>query len=139
VLIVGPLFIRGTVEFGVIPQATMAFAHVLGAFSLVVNQFPSISSYAAVLARLSALVDTAETIAARGAGGITVAEVRTVRTQAAGNSTCCNCGRCTRMVVPFPGWLSRSIVPPKTVTRRLTMCRPRPAPPKSRWIDASAC
>ena len=46
----------------------------LGAFSLVVNQFPSISSYAAVLARLSALVETAETIAARGAGGIAVAE-----------------------------------------------------------------
>jgi len=74
VVIVGPLFIRGTVEFGVIPQATMAFAHVLGAFSLVVNQFPSISSYAAVLARLSAFIDTDESIAARGAGGIAVAE-----------------------------------------------------------------
>ena len=67
VLIVGPLFIRGKVEFGVIPQATMAFAHVVGAFSLVVNQFPSISNcYAAVLARLSAFMDTAETIGARG-------------------------------------------------------------------------
>ena len=74
VLIVGPLFIRGTVEFGVIPQASMAFAHVLGAFSLVVNQFPSLSSYAAVLARLSALVDATETIRARGAGGIAVTE-----------------------------------------------------------------
>ena len=74
VLIVGPLFIHGTVEFGVIPQATMAFAHVLGAFSLVVNQFPSLSSYAAVLARLSAFIDTDETIAARGAGAIAVAE-----------------------------------------------------------------
>ena len=74
VLIVGPLFIRGKVEFGVIPQATMAFAHVVGAFSLVVNQFPSISSYAAVLARLSAFIDTAETIGARSPGGIAVAE-----------------------------------------------------------------
>src|SRR5262249_27989147 len=74
VLIVGPLFIRGTVEFGVIPQATMAFAHVVGAFSLVVNQFPSISSYAAVLARLSAFMSAAESIAARAAGGIAVAE-----------------------------------------------------------------
>jgi len=74
VLIVGPLFIGGTVEFGVIPQATMAFAHVLGAFSLLVNQFPSISSYAAVLARLSALADAAESIRGRAAAGITVAE-----------------------------------------------------------------
>ena len=74
VLIVGPLFIRGTVEFGVIPQASMAFVHVLGAFSLVVTQFPSLSSYAAVLARLSALAESTETIAARGAGGIAVAE-----------------------------------------------------------------
>jgi vitamin B12/bleomycin/antimicrobial peptide transport system ATP-binding/permease protein len=74
VLIVGPLFIRGTVEFGVIPQASMAFVHVLGAFSLVVTQFPSLSSYAAVLARLSALAESTEAIAARGAGGIAVAE-----------------------------------------------------------------
>jgi putative ATP-binding cassette transporter len=59
-LIVGPMFIRGEVEFGVIPQSAMAFSHLLGAFSLVVTQFGSISSYAAVLARLSALVDAAE-------------------------------------------------------------------------------
>ena len=39
-----------------------------------VNQFPSISSYAAVLARLSAFIDTAETIGARSPGGIAVAE-----------------------------------------------------------------
>jgi putative ATP-binding cassette transporter len=65
-LIVGPLFIRGEVEFGVIPQSAMAFSHLLGAFSLVVTQFGSISSYAAVLARLSAFVDAAERIGAPG-------------------------------------------------------------------------
>jgi vitamin B12/bleomycin/antimicrobial peptide transport system ATP-binding/permease protein len=53
VLIVAPLFIHGVAEFGEISQSTMAFSHVLGAFSLVVTQFPSLSSYAAVLARLS--------------------------------------------------------------------------------------
>jgi vitamin B12/bleomycin/antimicrobial peptide transport system ATP-binding/permease protein len=53
VLIVAPLFIQGRAEFGEISQATMAFSHVLGAFSLVVTQFPLLSSYAAVLARLS--------------------------------------------------------------------------------------
>src|SRR6516164_7875416 len=54
-LIVAPLFIRGQVEFGVVTQSAMAFAQVLGAFSLIVNQFQSISSFAAVVARLSAL------------------------------------------------------------------------------------
>ena len=51
-LIVAPLFIRGEVEFGVITQSAMAFAQLLGAFSLIVNQFQSISSFAAVIARL---------------------------------------------------------------------------------------
>jgi len=51
-LIVGPLFMRGKVDFGVITQSAMAFAQLLGAFSLIVNQFASISSYAAVLVRL---------------------------------------------------------------------------------------
>jgi putative ATP-binding cassette transporter len=54
-LIVAPLFIRGDVEFGVVTQSAMAFAQLLGAFSLIVNQFQSISSFAAVIARLSAL------------------------------------------------------------------------------------
>jgi len=57
-LIVAPLFIRGKVEFGVITQSAVAFAQLLGAFSLIVNQFQSISSFAAVIARLSALVGT---------------------------------------------------------------------------------
>jgi len=51
-LIVGPLFMAGKVQFGVITQSAVAFAQLLGAFSLVINQFGSISSYAAVLVRL---------------------------------------------------------------------------------------
>lgn len=54
-LIIAPLFIRGHVEFGVITQATMAFASLLGAFSLVVTQFQSISAFTAVTARLHLL------------------------------------------------------------------------------------
>ena len=38
------------------------------------NQFPLLSSYAAVLARLSALGDAAEASPARSAGGIAVVE-----------------------------------------------------------------
>jgi len=59
-LIVAPLFIRGKVEFGVVTQSAVAFAQLLGAFSLIVNQFQSISSFAAVIARLSALVGAVE-------------------------------------------------------------------------------
>jgi putative ATP-binding cassette transporter len=55
-LIVAPLFIRGKVEFGVITQSAAAFAQLLGAFSLIVNQFQAISTFAAVIARLSAMV-----------------------------------------------------------------------------------
>ena len=54
-LIVAPLFIKGKVEFGVITQSAIAFTQLLGAFSLIITQFQSISSYTAVLARLSSL------------------------------------------------------------------------------------
>src|SRR5262245_4863743 len=59
-LIVAPLFIRGEVEFGVITQSAMAFAQLLGAFSLIINQVQSLSSFAAVIARLSALAEAVE-------------------------------------------------------------------------------
>jgi putative ATP-binding cassette transporter len=56
-LIIAPLFISGKVEFGVITQSAIAFGHLLGAFSLIVTQFQSISSFTAVLSRLSSLTD----------------------------------------------------------------------------------
>ena len=59
-LIIAPLFIDGKVEFGVITQSAIAFTQLLGAFSIIVNQFQSISSYTAVLARLSALAEARE-------------------------------------------------------------------------------
>jgi len=65
IVIVAPLFIRGEVEFGVITQAAMAFAQLMGAFSLIVTQFQSLSSYAAVLARLADFGEAAKEIAAR--------------------------------------------------------------------------
>jgi putative ATP-binding cassette transporter len=54
-LVVAPLFIHGQAEFGVISQSAMAFGHLLGAFSLIVTQFQSISNYTAVIARLGGL------------------------------------------------------------------------------------
>jgi putative ATP-binding cassette transporter len=59
-LIIAPKFIFGEVEFGVITQSTMAFATLLGAFSLIVTQFQSISAFTAVTARLSSLSDAIE-------------------------------------------------------------------------------
>jgi putative ATP-binding cassette transporter len=55
-LIIAPLFIRGEVQFGVITQSAIAFTHLLGAFSLIVTQFQSISSYTAVLSRVASLM-----------------------------------------------------------------------------------
>jgi vitamin B12/bleomycin/antimicrobial peptide transport system ATP-binding/permease protein len=71
-LIVAPLFIRSKVEFGVITQSAMAFTTLLGAFSLIINQFQSISSFAAVIARLSALVGAVEKGSPSGRTGFAV-------------------------------------------------------------------
>ncbi|MCU0597216.1 MAG: ABC transporter transmembrane domain-containing protein, partial [Desulfobacterota bacterium] len=60
-LIIAPLFIDGKVEFGVITQSAIAFTQLLGAFSIIVNQFQSISSYTAVITRLAALAEASET------------------------------------------------------------------------------
>jgi putative ATP-binding cassette transporter len=73
-LIVAPMFMRGEIEFGAIPQSAMAFSHLLGAFSLIVTQFQSISSYAAAGARLGALGDAAEQAVRPGLSRIEVEE-----------------------------------------------------------------
>jgi putative ATP-binding cassette transporter len=59
-LIVAPAFIDGNLAFGVITQSAMAFSLLVGAFSLIVTQFQSISTFAAVIARLSSLVEAIE-------------------------------------------------------------------------------
>jgi putative ATP-binding cassette transporter len=63
-LIVGPLFMHGKVEFGVVTQSAMAFSVLLGAFSLIVTQIQQLSSYAAVVARLGTLRTAVERAAA---------------------------------------------------------------------------
>src|SRR5215510_4627582 len=71
-LVVAPLFIRGEVEFGVITQSAMAFSTLLGALSLVVTQFQSISSFGAVVARVGSLADAVESVRPPGAAGLEV-------------------------------------------------------------------
>lgn len=55
VLIVVPLYLRGEVQFGVVTQAAMAFSQVFNAFSLIVEQFQGLSTFAAVIGRLGTL------------------------------------------------------------------------------------
>ena len=56
-LIVGPMYIMGKVEFGVVTQAQSAFAQVLMALSVIIMQFESLSAFAAGIKRLGDLWD----------------------------------------------------------------------------------
>jgi putative ATP-binding cassette transporter len=56
-LLIAPAFIEGKIEFGVITQSAIAFTTLVAAFSLIVTQFQSLSNFAAVVARLSALAE----------------------------------------------------------------------------------
>lgn len=55
ILLAAPLFIDGKAEFGVVTQSAMAFTMLIGAFSLIITQFQSLSSFAAVIERLITL------------------------------------------------------------------------------------
>ena len=59
-LIVAPMFIRGHAQFGEIAQSAMAFTQLLGAFSLIVTQFQSISSFTAIVGRLGSFAEAIE-------------------------------------------------------------------------------
>ncbi len=56
-LIVGPMFIRGEVEFGVVTQAEGAFATVLAAVSIIIAQIEGLSAFTAGIRRLGDLWD----------------------------------------------------------------------------------
>lgn len=60
VLVIAPMFMRGEVEFGVVTQSMMAFSTLMGAFSLIVTQFQSISAFTAVTTRIHLLSEAME-------------------------------------------------------------------------------
>ncbi len=66
-LIVGPMFMRGTVEFGVVTQAEGAFAAVLAALSIIIAQIEGLSSFTAGIRRLGDLWDNLDEIDAEDA------------------------------------------------------------------------
>ena len=51
-VIVAPLYLDGKIEFGVVTQAAGAFGFVLDALSIIVTNFATLSTYAAVVRRL---------------------------------------------------------------------------------------
>ena len=56
-LVVGPMYMRGEIEFGVVTQAEIAFAQVLAAVSVIVSYFENLSASAAGVQRISDLCD----------------------------------------------------------------------------------
>jgi putative ATP-binding cassette transporter len=73
-LIIAPAYIRGDIEFGVITQSGAAFAMLVGAFSLIITQFQSISTFAAVVARLSSLIEAIEQVRTPVGSGVEIVE-----------------------------------------------------------------
>lgn len=71
-LIVAPLYLRGEVEFGVVTQAAMAYAQVLGALSLIITQFETLSSFAAVSERLDVVTEAIDRAQRRPKGAVRV-------------------------------------------------------------------
>lgn len=57
IIIVAPMFISGKMEFGVVTQSLGAFASVLGAVSIIADNFEGLSSYLAGVQRLGILWD----------------------------------------------------------------------------------
>ncbi len=74
ILLVAPLYMQGRVEFGVVTQSAMAFAMLVGAFSLIVTQFQSLSSFAAVIQRLINLWYVIELAQTETVSGLVVRE-----------------------------------------------------------------
>jgi putative ATP-binding cassette transporter len=57
VVALAPAFFAGTIEFGKITQASAAFITLRASFSIVIDQFNSLSSFAAVVERLGAYLE----------------------------------------------------------------------------------
>lgn len=74
-VIVGRLYIRGDVEFGMMAQAEMAFLFVMGAFAVIVKEFQRISTIGAVIERLGSFCEVLDDeAAAAGKSSIESAE-----------------------------------------------------------------
>ncbi len=59
-LVVAPIYFAGNIDFGAISQAGIAFSQVLGALSIIVTQFESLSLFIAGIDRLSSFAEVLE-------------------------------------------------------------------------------
>jgi putative ATP-binding cassette transporter len=62
ILITVPFYIQGKIEFGEVLQAQLGFGFVLNSFSLIVREFQRITTFAAVVDRLSAFYEATEPV-----------------------------------------------------------------------------
>jgi ABC-type uncharacterized transport system fused permease/ATPase subunit len=67
-LIVAPLYFQHKIELGSISQSYGAFNHILGDFSIIINQFESISAFSAGITRLSVFFNRLENQTSLGSG-----------------------------------------------------------------------
>ncbi len=74
--IIAPLYFAGKVEFGVVGQADLAFAQVLGALSLVVSQFQDLSTFIAQINRLGTFAKVLEAPTPARQPGVTLIDTR---------------------------------------------------------------
>ncbi len=57
-LVVGPIYLAGEIDFGAIGQATAAFLQIFGALTIIIQQFDSLTAFAAGINRLAAFDET---------------------------------------------------------------------------------
>ncbi|HET9480755.1 MAG TPA: ABC transporter ATP-binding protein/permease, partial [Candidatus Polarisedimenticolia bacterium] len=86
VLALAPAFFAGTIEFGKITQASAAFITLRASFSIIIDQFNSLSSFAAVVERLGEYLEASpapngrvEPVGAAGGGGPVIETVEAAR------------------------------------------------------------
>jgi putative ATP-binding cassette transporter len=80
-LVVGPMYMRGAMEFGVVTQAEMAFAQVLAAMSVIVSYFENFSASAASVQRLSDLCDAFDEVEAEDVQAAEAAQIEVRRSR----------------------------------------------------------
>ncbi|RIL09477.1 MAG: ABC transporter ATP-binding protein [Proteobacteria bacterium] len=71
-IIVAPLYLEGKIEFGVVTQAGFAFGQVLGALSIIVLNFGSLSAFAAVVNRLGSFWEALDEVEQGEAKGVSI-------------------------------------------------------------------
>jgi vitamin B12/bleomycin/antimicrobial peptide transport system ATP-binding/permease protein len=65
-IVVAPIYFAGKIDFGAISQAGFAFSQVLGALSIIVDQFDDLSAFIAGIDRLSGFAEVLEPEASNG-------------------------------------------------------------------------